>query len=100
MTWTVYILYSGKLDSFYKGHTNNIIDRLRRHNNRQEDFTSKGVPWRLIWTTNKNSKAEAYQLELKIKNLSRARTINFISKFSDGVEGADELLLLQQLSAR
>ncbi len=100
MTYFVYILYSEKLDTFYKGHTNNIKDRLYRHNNGQENFTSKGVPWILIWNTEKATKAEAYQLELKLKNLSKSRTIAFIMKFSDGVASADELLRVQQLSAR
>jgi putative endonuclease len=46
--YSVYILYSEKLNIFYKGHTNDIQARLSRHNNGQEDFTSKGVPWVLI----------------------------------------------------
>jgi putative endonuclease len=93
------ILYSEKLNVFYKGHTNDIQARLERHNNGQENFTSKGVPWILLWITEKPMKAEAYQLELKLKNLSKERTVKFILKFREGVVGADELLRLQQLSA-
>ncbi len=100
MIYFVYILYSEKLDVFYKGHTNDVQDRFKRHNNKQEEFSSKGVPWVLVWCAEKSTKAEAYQLELKLKNLSRSRIINFILKFSEGVASADELLRVQQLSAR
>jgi putative endonuclease len=63
----VYILLSEKLDRYYVGSTNNIVDRLKRHNGGQGKYTSKGVPWELITSFEVNSRSEAVNLEMKIK---------------------------------
>ena len=89
-----YIIYSKSRDLFYKGSTNNVDKRLKRHNSGYETFTSKGIPWVLIWFTSKESKAEAYQLELKLKNLSRARLIRFILKNEGGITNFELVLKL------
>jgi putative endonuclease len=94
----VYILFSESINCFYKGHTNNITVRLERHNKGLEEYTKKGIPWMLLWAVEKDSKSDAYRLELKLKNLSRKRTIKLMLKYSDGVVGPDELLFLKQLS--
>ena len=93
-----YILYSNKLNSFYKGETGNITDRLNRHNSGYEKATQSGVPWRLVWKGEKATKSEAKLLERKLKNLSVKRTIEFILKYDEGVPSSDELLLVQKLS--
>lgn len=93
-----YILYSKTTKSFYKGSTNNLIERLKRHNNAYEKATKSGVPWILVWSTIKHSRSEAQILEFKLKNLSIKRTCEFILKYKDGVGGTDELLLIEQLS--
>ena len=72
--------------------------RVQRHDNRLEKSTSSGAPWTLLWATEKASRSEAIILERKLKNLSRKRTIQFINKFSDGIKGHDEALLIQRLS--
>ena len=46
----------------------------------------------------KNSRSEAYKLEIKLKNLSRKRTIEFIIKYKEDIAGTDELLFIKQLS--
>ena len=93
-----YILYSEKLDRFYKGHTNNLEDRLHRHNAASEKATQDGVPWRLCWATAKDSRSEAFILEQKLKNLSRDRLLRFMLKYAEGIGSPDELLFLKQLS--
>ena len=77
----VYILYSEKLDSFYKGQTGNLKERIKRHNLGYERSTKNGVPWEIIWYTTKANRSEAIQLERKLKNLGYQRTKDFISKF-------------------
>jgi len=89
MPYYIYILYSESLDTYYKGQTSDLADRLKRHNNNQEKATQNGVPWKLVWFTEKPSRSEAVILERKIKNLSRKRTLNFIEKNTDGVAGPD-----------
>ena len=89
MSYIVYIIYSESLDTFYKGQTNDIRDRLHRHNMKQEDATRSGVPWRLIWSIEKPSRSEAVILEKKLKNLSRKKLMEFILKYPEGVAGPD-----------
>ena len=90
MSYYTYILYSPKLKFYYKGHTKNLSKRLKRHNNGTEKFTKKGAPWTLLWFTIKNSKSEAYRLEMKLKNLSQLRIIAFMQKYNEGVVGPDD----------
>ena len=98
MCYLVYILYSESLDSFYKGQTNDLADRINRHNLKQEKATRTGVPWILIWSTEKPSRSDAMILEIKLKNLSRKRLIDFMIRYAEGVAGPDEFLLLEKLS--
>ena len=61
--YTVYILFSEKLNKYYKGQTQNLKDRLYRHNAGQERYTKTGVPWKLIFFTTKPTLSEAMILE-------------------------------------
>lgn len=79
-----YILYSESIDRYYKGHTNNIIERLKRHNAGYVTYTSNGIPWELVLALPKKTRSEAKQLEIKLKNLNRKRLESFIIKYSDG----------------
>jgi putative endonuclease len=84
MAFTVYILYSSSLDMYYIGQTGNMANRLVQHNAGGEKFTSRGIPWQLVWTTNKATRSEALTLEKKIKNLNRKRLQDFMTKYSEG----------------
>ena len=78
----VYILYSPKFDKFYIGQTNDMANRLERHNNGYETYTSKFIPWVLKGFVLKESRNEALILEKKLKNLSKLRLIQFIEKYT------------------
>ena len=93
-----YIIYSPSTDTFYKGATSDIEDRMRRHNAGAEKATKHGAPWTLLWYTKKESKSEAMKLERKLKNLSRENTIKLMMKYQQEVAGPDELLCIKQLS--
>ena len=67
MIFKVYILWSESLQNFYVGSTYNLDDRLYRNNSGQGTFTTKGVPWKLIWSVDCVDRKEAVQLENKIK---------------------------------
>lgn len=83
MSYFVYILYSNSIDSFYKGQTNDISQRLLRHNAGYEKYTQKGIPWMLIWTKNFDTRSEAVILETKLKNLTKSKLKSFISKYHE-----------------
>ena len=78
MCYFVYILYSAKLDSYYKGQTRDLGERLRRHNQGYEKSTGRGVPWRLVWYRAVENRSEAMLLERKLKNMSRERLKSFM----------------------
>ncbi|HAT63676.1 MAG TPA: excinuclease ABC subunit C, partial [Flavobacteriaceae bacterium] len=78
-----YILYSDKLDKYYKGYTNSISERLKRHNAGYEKYTRYGTPWKLILTIEKPTKSDAIILESKLKNLNRERLELFIFKYQN-----------------
>ena len=85
-----YELYSISHDKYYVGSTNDVYARLERHNKGYENYSSKFAPWELLWFTQKENRSEAVILELKLKNLSKARLKSFISKYSSHFEGRDE----------
>ena len=98
MDFYVYILYSEKTNQFYKGQTDNVKNRLKRHNAGKENFTSKGRPWVLLWFCQKKSRKEALALEKKLKNMSRKKLIAFMKKYNNDIAGPDALILLNQWS--
>jgi putative endonuclease len=63
-----YILHSKRLDKYYIGSTNNIEDRLKRHNHGRSTYTKKGIPWELLYFEIFKTRSEAYQRELFIKS--------------------------------
>lgn len=80
MEFYVYIVQSEKDGSFYFGQTNNLENRLTRHNAGSEKYTSKKTPWKLFWHTKVSSRAEAMKLEKKLKNLKSTKRM---MEFSD-----------------
>ena len=69
----VYILYSSHVDQYYVGHTQNIDDRLSRHNSGRSLSTKKGKPWILVYTETFETRSEAMLREKAIKQM-KSRT--------------------------
>ncbi len=81
MSYFVYILYSEEYDTFYKGQTQNIEQRLEKHNKGLVKSTLRYKPWTLVWVGEKSTRKEAVNLEKKLKNLSKERLKIFINKY-------------------
>ncbi|PIR75637.1 MAG: endonuclease [Candidatus Magasanikbacteria bacterium CG_4_9_14_0_2_um_filter_42_11] len=64
----VYILQSTVTDRYYVGHTQDIQNRLDRHNKKRVRSTKSGVPWKLVYTELFNTKSDAYKREMQIKS--------------------------------
>jgi len=94
----VYIIYSPRTDTFYRGQTNHLEERIKRHNYGSEKFTSKGIPWMLIWSTEKVTRSGALLLERKLKNMSREKLIKFMKKYFENIADPDTMILLDQWS--
>ena len=69
----VYILFSSKVDQYYVGHTQNMEDRLFRHNSGRSLSTKKGKPWNLVYTETFETRSEAMLRERAIKKM-KSRT--------------------------
>ncbi|WP_348824081.1 GIY-YIG nuclease family protein [Flavobacterium aestuarii] len=65
--YTVYILFSKSSLKYYTGQTNNIQNRLQRHNSGLSLSTKNGKPWDLIYSIEVSTRSEAMLLEQKIK---------------------------------
>jgi putative endonuclease len=89
MPFFAYILQSRINDSFYKGSTNDLLRRVAEHNDGKEISTSRYLPWDLVWYASKSNRSEALALEMKLKNLSVKRLIEFIKKYPVSVGGPD-----------
>jgi putative endonuclease len=66
--YEVYIIKSTVTGRYYIGQTNDLNDRIRRHNSGYELSTKKGVPWRLIHNEEFTTRTEAMKRERKIKS--------------------------------
>ena len=81
MGYWVYILESEMNGSYYVGQTEDVSERLSRHNDGRENYTSAYRPWRLLGVIEKQTRSEAILLERKLKNLSRERLMIFLEKY-------------------
>jgi putative endonuclease len=73
MSCFVYFLYSDSRKKYYVGISNDVADRLFRHNSGQSLSTKVGIPWLVIHIIECVDKSAAMQLESKIKKRGIAR---------------------------
>jgi len=59
----VYILFSRKLKRFYIGRTANLKVRLKTYNCGNSNYTSRGVPWELVYYSDFINKNDAISEE-------------------------------------
>jgi len=71
-----YILYSEQLDKFYIGHTNNLEERLKKHNTNHKGFTGKTNDWGIVYSEGFDTKTDAYAREREVKNWKSRKRIN------------------------
>lgn len=63
----VYLLQSDVDSSFYVGYTENLEQRLKQHNSGESKYTSRKVPWKLVYFENFETKSEALKRECFLK---------------------------------
>jgi len=74
----MYILYSPGLDQFYIAHTQDIQDKLIRHNNSGSKATKKAGDWKLAYTETFQSKGGAAKREVEIKRKKSRKYIEWL----------------------
>ena len=62
-----YIMYSRSIDRYYVGSTQNVSERLRRHNADHSKSTKGKGTWIVVQNFPHQSRSDAMKLELKIK---------------------------------
>ena len=68
MEFKIYILQSQVDSSFYIGFTSDIEKRLMNHNAGKSKYTSKKMPWKLVYSEEFTTKSEALRREKFLKN--------------------------------
>ena len=75
-TWSVYLLKCSD-KSLYCGVTNNIENRLIKHNDgTASKYTRARLPVELVAKRNNLTKSEAYKIEYRIKKLPAEKKIS------------------------
>ena len=73
----VYILQSEVDATYYVGFTENIENRIAQHNNGKSNYTSRKIPWKLVYVEKFEIKSAALKRE---KFLKKQRNSVFYQK--------------------
>ena len=80
MPFYVYILQSLKDGSYYIGSTNNLEDRIERHNQGRSQYTKAKRPWKLVYSEEHPDRSGAVKRENQIKNRKSKEYISDLVK--------------------
>ena len=67
----VYILEAELSKRYYIGQTNDLQERLKRHNEGRNLSTKAYIPWQLKWYKEFESRPEAIKAEKKLKSIKK-----------------------------
>ena len=82
MVYYVYLIKTldGYLNKSYVGYTNDLSQRINRHNNNQGAKSTKGYKWELVYKKRFYSKNKALSFEYKLKK-DRNERLKLINDF-------------------
>lgn len=79
MTWGVYIIQSEKTGHLYTGVTNDMVRRLKAHNDGSGARRTRGQgPWCLVYWEAQKDHVEALRRERLVKRMSRTAKLRLI----------------------
>lgn len=75
MVYYVYLIKTldGYPNKSYVGYTNNVNDRLKKHNSNSGAKSTRGYKWEFIYKKKFNSKSKALSFEYKLKKDRKER---------------------------
>ena len=79
MAHYVYIIESLQDGSYYKGYSQDPLNRLMQHNNAESKYTSGKMPWNLVYVEECTNKTEALTRERNLKKAQRDRIQSLLS---------------------
>lgn len=65
--FTVYIIQNSSTKRYYVGYTENLQERLQRHNSGRNTSTKNGGKWSIVYTEELTDKISAWKRERQIK---------------------------------
>ena len=87
MNFYTYILKSKTSGKLYIGQTSNLAKRVKRHNSGGSNYTRGKGPWELIFSMEFSTRAEAVQIERKLKGFKNTERIYDWIKRHESSEG-------------
>ena len=82
MAYYLYIIQSDRDDSFYIGTTQNLDERILRHNHGQSKYTKTKRPWKLVFYEEHPDRYSAMKREYYIK---RRKSKDYITKLIERI---------------
>jgi putative endonuclease len=68
MAFYFYVIRSLVDGSYYKGQTNDLADRVMRHNGGRSNYTKAKRPWKVVYSEEYGSRSEAVKRERYFKS--------------------------------
>ncbi|HYD20477.1 MAG TPA: GIY-YIG nuclease family protein [Flavipsychrobacter sp.] len=78
MIYSVYIIFSAKLDKYYVGYTEDLMVRLAQHNEGISDFTSVAQDWILVYSQPFETREAARKREIEIKKKKSRKYLEWL----------------------
>ena len=80
MRYSVYVLQSLSTRRYYAGHTQDVVKRVLQHNERRTVSTKSGVPWKIVYVVQYETRSEAMQHERQIKQRGIERYLRGVAQ--------------------
>ena len=78
--YSVYIIYSQKIDKYYIGFSSNVQDQLLKHNRNSKGFSNVGKPWVLVYQETFDNKKDAMTGESQLKKWKNREPLESLIK--------------------
>ncbi len=85
MSFTVYVLYSKRLQKYYVGETEDLIQRIHEHNMGKYHgaFTSQTNDWQLYLGIDVETRLKARRIEAHIKKMKSKEYIENLKRYPE-----------------
>jgi len=81
MAYYLYIIQSEIDDSFYIGTTQNLDDRILRHNQGRSRYTKTKRPWKIVYYEEHPNRSSAMKKEYALKRRKSKEYLEFLTEY-------------------
>ena len=88
MQFFVYILYSASTEKYYVGQTEDLNQRLEKHNSASfiDSSTKPGIPWEMYLAIECISRKQAVNIELHIKKMKSTKYYRSLKNYPEIID--------------